>query len=155
MRKLSLENAVSLSQVVSAFVLVFTLLYAVSEWVRTRATTNTELEWILYERMLEMDVLVAESEELADIVLRAGSDPRSLTPSERARYLAYEDIFYNTWNAAYDAWESGLIGTRQYELWERFFTADAARRPKFAWTENLRYFNPPFIQYVESRVDWQ
>ena len=96
MRRLSLESAVSLAQVVSAFVMVFTLLYAVSEWKRTVDYTTQDLENYLGQRFLEMDLLLAESDKLADIVLRAGSDPKNLTPPERARFLAYENIFYNT-----------------------------------------------------------
>ena len=155
MRRLSLETAVSLAQLVSAFIMVFTLLYAVSEWKRTVDYTSQDLENNLGARLLEMDLLLAESEDLADIVLRAGSDPQSLTPPQRARFLAYENIFYNTWNALYDARESGLIGARQFGLWEEFFTAEAARRPKFGWTDNLGDYTPLFIQYLESRVDWQ
>ena len=61
MRRLSLETAVSLAQVVSAFVMVFTLLYAVSEWVRIHDTTSQDLEYSLYDRLLQMDLLLAES----------------------------------------------------------------------------------------------
>ena len=155
MRRLSLESAVSLAQVVSAFVMVFTLLYAVSEWKRTVDYTTQDLENYLGQRFLEMDLLLAESDKLADIVLRTGSGPKNLTPPERARFLAYENIFYNTWNALYDARESGLIGPRQFGLWEEFFTAEAARRPKFGWTDNIHQYTPPFIEYLNSRVKWQ
>jgi hypothetical protein len=88
---------------------VFTLLYAVSEWKRTRALTSTDLEVMLYGRILERDLLIAESGELADLVL--------------------------------GNWEAWLI-------------ADAARRPEIGWTGNQRFYDPSFIQYVESRVDW-
>jgi hypothetical protein len=155
MRRLSLETAVSLAQVVSAFVMVFTLLYAVSEWVRIHDTTSQDLEYSLYDRLLQLDLLLADSDKLADIVLRAGSDPQSLTPPERSRFLAYENVFYNTWNALYDAREAGLIGASQYRLWEESFITETAHRPKFGWTENLRHYTPLFIQYIESRGNWQ
>ena len=96
MRRLSLATAVALAQVVSALIMVITLLYAVTQWNRTIAYTDQELENYLGQRLLEMDRLLAESVDLADIVLRAGIDPKSLTPTERARFLAYENIFYNT-----------------------------------------------------------
>ena len=35
MRKISLDTTVALAQVVSAFIMVITLLYAVTEWKRT------------------------------------------------------------------------------------------------------------------------
>jgi hypothetical protein len=145
MRRLSLPTAVALAQVVSAFVMVFTLLYAVSEWwVRTCAVTNTELEWILYGRLLEMDVLLAESEDLADIVLRAGSDPVSLTPPERARYLAYEHIFYDSWNAAYDARQSGLIGAKAVRVMGSIFHRQCRSPTRIRMDRQPAILQPPF-----------
>lgn len=155
MRRLSLDTAVALAQVVSALIMVITLLYAVTQWNRTVAYTDQDLENYLGQRMLELDRLLAENEDLAEIVLRASSDAQTLTPPERARFLAFENIFYNTWNALYDARESGLIGDTQFGLWEEFFTTRAALRPKFGWTENQRDYTPLFIQYIDSRVDWK
>jgi hypothetical protein len=155
MRKISLDTTVALAQVVSAFIMVITLLYAVTEWKRTVNYTTQDLEYNLYGRLLEMDLLLAESGDLADIFLRAGTDPQSLTAPERARFLAYENIFYNTWNALYDARASELIGERQFALWEKSFITASARRPKFGWTENLHNYTPPFIEYMESHADWK
>jgi hypothetical protein len=63
MRRLSLETAVSLAQLVSAFVLVFTLLYAVSEWKRTVDYTTQDLEYNLYGRLLEMDLVLTRADQ--------------------------------------------------------------------------------------------
>ena len=150
MRRLSLETAVALPQIVSALIMVVTLLYAVTQWARTVSYTTQELEYNLYGRLHEMDLLLAESGDLADIVLRAGSDPQSLTSPERARFLAYENNFYNTWNALYGARESGLIGARQFGLWEEFFITASARRPKFGWTDNLHNYTPPLSSITLS-----
>jgi hypothetical protein len=155
MQRLSLPTAVSLAQVVSALIMVVTLLYAVSEWRRNVDYTTQDLEYNLYGRLLEMDLLLAESGDLAEIVLRAANGPQNLTPAERARFLAYENIFYNTWNALYDARESGLMGPRQFGLWEESFITAAARRPKFGWTDNHHNYTPPFMEYIDSRVKWR
>jgi len=42
------ETAVSLAQLASAFVMIFTLLYGVSAWMRVRDTTSQDLEYSLY-----------------------------------------------------------------------------------------------------------
>jgi hypothetical protein len=155
MRRISLETGVALAQLVSAFVMIFTLLYAVSEWMRVRDTTAQDLEYTLYQRLHEMDLLLAESGDLAEMILRAGSDPDSLTAPERARVLAYENAFYNIWNACFDAYNLGLITEGQYALWDKTFIANAVLRPKIGWTGNLRNYNPPFIEHIDSHVDWQ
>jgi hypothetical protein len=92
--------------------------YAVSELKRARALSSTDLETMLYGRMLEMDRLVAENDDLADIVLRATSDPQSLDTRERTRYLAFEHIFYDSWEAALEASQSGMIDSEQFADWE-------------------------------------
>lgn len=86
--------------------------------------------------------------------MRAAERPESLSAAERTRYLAYEHIFYDAWETAVAAHGSDLITPETFEEWDRWFAADAARRPRFAWTENLWNYNPSFIEYVERRVSW-
>lgn len=83
-----------------------------------------------------MDRLVAEAGGLAEILVRVDDDPATLTAGERARYLAYERIFYNSWEAAREAWQSGLMDAHQFEAWDGWFAQEAARRPHIGWTEN-------------------
>jgi hypothetical protein len=154
MRKGSLRTAVSIAEIVSALAVVATLIYAVGELKRSRATTSIDIETVLYERMLDMDRLLVSSDGFADVVARAATDPGSLTDAERVRYVAYQHIFYDAWETAVAARQNDLINQDAFDEWERWFIADAARRPKFAWTENRRNYNPDFIDYVESRVSW-
>lgn len=154
MRRGSLRTAVSIAEIVSALAVVATLIYAVGELKRSRATTSIDIETVLYERMLEMDRLLVASDGFADVVARAAADPGSLTDAERIRYVAYQHIFFDAWETAVAARENDLISRDAFDEWERWFVADAARRPEFAWTENRRNYNPDFIDYVESRVSW-
>lgn len=154
MRRGSLQTAVATAEIISALAVVFTLLYAVSELKRSRALTSTSIESVLYERMTEMDRLVAEASGLAEILVRAGDDATSLTPGERARYLAYERIFYNSWEMAREASKTRLMDRAQFAAWEGWFTRDAARRPHGGWTDNKFNHNEDFITYVDGRVRW-
>lgn len=155
MRAGRLRTAVSLAEIISALAVVVTLIYAVSELKRSRALTSTNIENVLYDRMLEMDRLLVETDGFADILVRASEDPQSLTSSERARYLAFEHIFYDAWEAAVQARRNGLMSEAMFESWDSFFAADASRRPKLAWTGNLRFYTADFIGYVEGRVTWE
>jgi hypothetical protein len=155
MRAGKLRTAVSMAEIISALAVVVTLVYAVSELKRSRALTSTNIETVLYDRMLEMDRLLVEADGFADVVVRAREDPESLTSSERTRYLAYEHIFFDAWEAAVQARRSGLMSEAMFESWDDFFAADAARRPSLAWTGNLRFYDQEFIEYVEGRVTWE
>ena len=155
MRAGKLRTAVSMAEIISALAVVVTLVYAVSELKRSSARTSTDIETILYDRLLEMDRLVVEADGFADLLARASEDPESLTPSERARYLAYQHIFFDAWEAAVVARESDLMSDESFESWDNFFAADAARRPRFGWAGNLRFYGEEFIEYVERRVSWE
>jgi len=155
MRESSLRAVVSIAEIISALAVVVTLVYAVSELKRSRALASTDIETVLYDRMLELDRLIVESADLADIVERAREDPASLTSGERVRYLAWQHIFFDAWEAAVEASRNDLIDPATFASWDAFFAADAARRPKLAWTGNLRNYGQDFIDYVESRVRWQ
>ncbi|UCF19291.1 MAG: hypothetical protein JSU87_15395 [Gemmatimonadota bacterium] len=152
MRVGRLRTAVSIAEIISALAVVVTLVYAVSELKRSRAMTSTDIETVLYDRMLEMDRLLVEADGFADIVIRVSEDPESLTSGERARYLAYEHIFFDAWEAAVQARKNSLMSQETFESWDDFFAADASRRPKLAWTGNLRFYGAEFIEYVEERV---
>jgi len=155
MREGRLSRAVSIAEIVSALAVVATLIYAVSELKRSQAQTSTNIETILYDRMLELDRLLIEAPDLADIVVRAEEQPDNLSPTERRRYLAYEHVFFDAWEAAVEAWKRGLMDQETFDSWDVYFARDAARKPMFAWTDNLRYYNGAFVQYVEERVTWQ
>lgn len=155
MRVGRLRTAVSIAEIISALAVVVTLVYAVSELKRSRALTSTSIETVLYDRMLEMDRLLVEADGFAGIVVRAREDPQGLASSELARYLGYEHIFFDAWEAAVQARNNSLMSEEMFESWDRFFAADASRRPKLAWTGNLRFYNADFIEYVEGRVRWE
>ncbi len=154
MRESKLLLIAAIAEIVSAVAIVLTVVYAVSELQQSQARGNTDIENVLYARMMELDRLIVESPDMADLLLRAKEDPASLGPQERARYLAYEHIFYDSWEAALQAWRNGLMTDRSFESWNQWFIEDSARRSKLGWTGNQRYYDEEFISYVEERVSW-
>ncbi|NIR49915.1 MAG: hypothetical protein GWN55_00675 [Phycisphaerae bacterium] len=69
MRRISLQTVVSLAEIVTALAVVLSLVYAANEFRRSRNLTRTDLQTIVYDRMLEMDRLLIENEEIADILV--------------------------------------------------------------------------------------
>ena len=143
------------AEIVSALAVVITVIYAVGELKQTRARGTTDMQAVLHARILEMDRLVIEADDFADIVLRASQAPGSLSAQERGRYLAYEHIFYDTWEMAVKASRSGLLTGSSFEGWNDWFAEESARRPRFGWTENHRWYDEQFIDYVDNRVQWK
>jgi len=152
MRKISLQTVVSLAEIVTAVAVVVSLLYAASEFKRSQTLTSTDVETILYDRMLEMDRLLIENQDLADTTVAARDQPENLTPADKTRFLAYEHIFYDSWELAWTAQQDGVLDEKAWDDWNRWFVEEAKRRSAFGWTGNRKNHGADFIRYVEAQV---
>ena len=101
---------------------------------------------------MEMDRLLIETAGLADILVRVADDAASLSSSERARYLAYEHIFYDSWELAWVSHAEGILEDRAFADWNSWFAEEARRKPPLGWTGNRRNHGDDFIRYVETQI---
>ena len=152
MRRISLQTTVSLAEIVTAVAVVVSLLYAVSEFKRSQTLTSTDVQTIVYDRMLEMDRLLIENKDLAEITVAAMEQPESLTPADTARFLAYEHIFYDSWELAWAAHQDGVLEEKAWDGWNTWFVEEAKRRSAFGWAGNRKNHGADFIRYVEAQV---
>jgi hypothetical protein len=152
MRRINLQYAVSIAEIVSALAVVVTLLYMASEFRRSRTLTSTDVETLLYDRMLEMDRLQIEADGLADVLARAVEGSESLTSVDSARFLAHEHVFYDSWELAWAAHQDGILEESTWVDWDSWFALEAGRRPEFGWEGNKRNYGQDFVQYVDQRA---
>lgn len=151
MRRINLQTAVSLAEIISALAVVATLLYAANEFRRSRTLTSTDVQTILYDRMLEMDRLLIETDGMAAILVRASEAAERLTSEDSTRFLAFEHVFYDSWELAWIAYNDGVLEDRAWEDWNGWFREEASRRPSAGWMGNQPNYGPEFIQFVESQ----
>lgn len=57
-------------------------------------------------------------------------NPSRLSPAETVRYLAYEHIFYDSWEIAWTAYNEGVLEEEAWQDWNGWFTAEARRRSR-------------------------
>ena len=152
MGRMNLQTGVAMAEIVSAVAVVLSLLYVSNEFKRSRTLTSTDVQTILYERMLEMDRLLIEAEGLADLLIQAGEEPGTLVPEDSTRFLAYEHIFYDTWELAWTAHGDGVMEESAWESWNAWFGVEAQRRPVLGWAANQRHYGEDFIEYVNELV---
>lgn len=138
-----------MAEIVTALAVVATLLYAASEFRRSQTLTSTDVQHLLYDRMLEMDRLLIESRDLAVIQVTVASHPDELTPADRARHLAYEHIFYDSWELAWTAHADGVLDEAAWRDWAGWFTAEARRRSALGWQGNRQNLSEDFVRYAE------
>ncbi|MCA9731792.1 hypothetical protein KC799_06670 [candidate division KSB1 bacterium] len=152
MRKINLQTIVSIAEIITALAVVVSLIYAANEFRRSQDLTSTDVQTIVYERMLQMDVLVIENKDIADIRIKAAKTPEKLTAADSSRFLAYEHIFYDSWELAWTAFNEGILKEGAWKDWNSWFVAEAKRRPALGWIGNRKNHGKEFVQYVEANT---
>ncbi len=153
MNKRNVQIYASLAEIVSALAIIISLLYVVSEFRRTEMLTSREVDGILFERARESNAIFIENPDLADIVIAAARNADALSEADRLRYLAYQHIFFDTWEIAWVYHKDGILDEETWREWDMWFVAEAKRRPDFSWTENRRHFTgQDFLRHVDQSV---
>lgn len=152
MKRPNLQTTVSVVEIIASLAVVVSLLYVAYEFKRSETLNSRDVEDIIYQRMLERDRLVIENPELAEILLQASSDLDGLSPADRIRFLAYEHIFYDSWESAWYYYHEGVLEKSAWDSWNTWFIADAKRRPLLGWTGNRRHFADGFLEYVDRAL---
>lgn len=150
MKRPRLQVVVSVVEIISSLAVVASLVYVGYEFRRSKTLSSHDVENFVYQRMLEMDRLLVENPEFGEVVVKASSAPGSLSPAERARYLAYEHILYDSWESAWTYHRSGVLEESSWRGWNTWFTAEARRRPRLGWVGNRKNFEGGFLEYVDE-----
>ena len=97
--------------------------------------------------------LVAGDQSLAEIVVRAETDPEALSPQEWQRYSDLQQIRYDAYEHAYYAHQDGEL---REELWRGIDSILTGRVKssgfKRFWEQSGGGFAEPFHGYVEGKL---
>ena len=97
--------------------------------------------------------MLVENAELADIVVRAGKNQEALSEAELRRYLAYQHMFYDTWEFAFSSWQDGILTDGSWTSWNNFFAGEAQRHPDFVWPAVRHHFGAAFQGFVDKSLE--
>ena len=150
MKNLKLETLVSIAEIISSIAIIVSLIYVANEFQRSNTLTNRDVENILYNRMLEMDRLIIENADLAKIVLKASNSPEQLEPDEQLKYLAFEHIFYDTWESAWYYHNEGTLEEQNWNSWNSWFISETKNKPLLSWEGNRKNSDGEFLKYIDN-----
>ena len=150
MQKSKLQTAVSIAEIISALAIVVSLIYAANEFKRSQTITSRDVENIAYTRMMEMDRLLIENPEFVNILTKAQEDSIKLTKEEMIRFLAFEHIYYDSWETLWYYYQEGVMEKDAWESWNEWFISDAKLRPKRGWEGNRKHFDGEFLEMVNN-----
>ena len=150
MKKLKLDTIVSVAEIISSLAIVVSLFYVANQFQRSNTLTNRDVENIIYDRMLEMDRLMIENEDLAKLVLKASNNPEQLEPDEQLRYLAFEHIFYDSWESAWYYHNEGTLEQQNWESWNSWFISETKNKPLLSWEGNRKNYAGEFMGAIDK-----
>ena len=150
MKKPKLDTVVSIAEIISSLAIIVSLIYVANEFQRSNTLTNRDVENIIYDRMLEMDRLIIENVDLSKLVLKAANNPEQLEPDEKLRYLAYEHIFYDTWESAWYYHDEGTLEIQNWESWNSWFISETKNKPLLSWEGNRKNADDKFGEYIDN-----
>ena len=97
MNKPKLQTIVSIAEIISALAIVLSLIYATNEFKRSQTITSRDVENIAYTRMMELDRLLVENPDFVKIYATALKNSDIIVEEDLVRYLAFEHIYYDSW----------------------------------------------------------
>ncbi|MCJ7467033.1 MAG: hypothetical protein MUO53_10115 [Maribacter sp.] len=73
-----------------------------------------------------------------------------MTQTDKIRYLAYEHIFYDSWETLYEGYQDGLVDEKTWMGWNEYILKEARRKPIFGRKGNLDQFGMEFLEYIQT-----
>jgi hypothetical protein len=116
-----LQILVSITQIFSSFAVLISIIFLITEYNRSRVLNDKYIENLVYGRIMELDRLIIENPDLAEITCKVLTNPDSLSQTEKIRYFAYEHIFYDSWETLWAGYQDGLVEEKTWNGWDKWF----------------------------------
>ena len=145
------QKYAAVAEIVSAVAIVISLVYVGYEFRRTQTLSSNDVDKILFERVQEMNGMLIQVPDLANLVLLAQNRSSEIKDADRIRYLAYQHMFFDSWEVSWLYHEDGILDDRSWQEWNEWFASEARARPLFGWVENRRHFpGAEFMDHVDQ-----
>jgi hypothetical protein len=152
MKKDKIQWLVSMTQILSSLAVLVSIIYLVIEYNRTSVLNEKSVENLVYARVMQLNELVIEHPDLAEIIVKAQNSD-SLTTTEIMRYLAYEHIFYDSWETLWTGYQDGLVEEDTWNDWNNWFKIKAKQKPKIALQGNLDNLDTEFLKFIKRDLE--
>ena len=130
--------------------MVVSLIYVGLQVRQNTAAIQTSTSQELYQQYQEQGLLVMESAEIAEIILRA-SQSAELTPVDSVRYDSYLDVNLNLYEAVYTNALQGTVEPEMASAWLAWMPGLVCTAGVRAfWTENKEFYHRAFRSAVDS-----
>jgi len=149
---IKLDHVVAIANIISSLVLIISIIILINEYKQSEVLNEKTIENLVYDRMMELDRLVIENSDLGEIISVAHKSEDSLSSSDKIRYLAYEHIFYDSWETIWVGYQNGVIRKETWNDWNDWFIRAFKKKPALSWQGNIDQFGPRFLEFLKSEL---
>lgn len=100
--------------------------------------------------------MLVETPGLAETLVAWETSAEDMSEPDRRRLLAVQQKFFETWELGWYYHDDGILDESSWTEWDRWFTAEARRRPVSAWDDlEERFASESFRNHLSTalRVD--
>lgn len=148
MKKRNLQTLVSLAQILSSVAVLVSIFFLITEYKRSTVLNEKNVEDNVYNRVMEYNRLVIENPDLAQIITEANANPDSLSAPDRLRYLAYQHIFFDSWETLWVGYRNGLVEEATWKSWNAWFINRTKQMPPLALEGNIDNLSAEFLAVI-------
>ena len=150
MNQSKLQIYTSIAEIVSAFAIVISLLYAGYEFRHSSTLSSREVDVLLFERSGHANRMLIETPGLAEIVLTGRTNPEKLSAADWLRFETYQRTWFNTWEIAWYHHDDGILDEVTWIEWNNYFELAAQRRNVNVWSKIRIDFQGDFRTHVDE-----
>ena len=121
MQKLSLSQWASVAEIGGTVAVVISLIFVVISLERNTAALSAENADDLYDAFRQIELVVLNNSELANITVRGASDPDSLSQAETEIYKMWATQYLDLWERTLVREKEGLIQPGTLEGWDEWY----------------------------------
>jgi len=151
MNKRSMTDWAALAEVIGAVAVVISLLFVAYSIKQNTAAIEASTWESFLDRSERINLLIAESGELAQIVERGQADLDQLTSNENFRFRRFAGARFGAWEAVYNHFAVGQLDAATWEIWHRFYL-DLLDYPGYrrVWSEIAHWYDPNFQAILQA-----
>lgn len=153
MKKIKLDTVVAIGNIVSSLILIVSIIILINEYKQTEVINEKNIENLVYDRMMELDRLVIENPDLGEIISIAYINPDSLSAADKIRYVAYEHIFYDSWETIWVGYQNGVVREETWNDWNEWFISAFKKKPALSWQGNIDQFSSLFLEFLNHELE--
>ena len=148
---MTLDNLAALAEVIGAIAVVVSLVYVGYQVKQNTIAIRTQVHETIVGHVLEAEGSLLHNADLAQIVVKADSDPKSLTPDEKLRADTYFTHEYVNWESAFLHHKNGFVEDDMWRRWDLSSRPDKDSPGQYKyWTEHRNWYDDEFARHVDT-----